>query len=38
LAFSSKLHWDFQLDNVKLYNLDFYKNRFIIHDSRKYKY
>ena len=33
LAFSSKLPWGFQLDNDKLYNLDFYKNKFIVHDS-----
>ena len=33
LAFSSQLPWEFQLDIDKLYNLDFYKNKFIIHDS-----
>ena len=30
LAFSSQLPWGFQLDIDKLYNLDFYKNKFII--------
>ena len=38
LAFSSKLPWAFQLDIDKLYNLDFYKNRFIIHDSTHQKF
>ena len=33
LAFSSNLPWAFQLGVDKLYNLDFYKNKFIVHDS-----
>ena len=33
LVFSKDLPWAFQLDVDKLYNLDFYKNKFINHDS-----
>ena len=33
LAFSKDLPWGFQLGVDKLYNLDFYKNKFINHDS-----
>ena len=38
LAFSSHLPWAFQLDIDKLYNLDFYKNKFIIHDSTHHNF
>ena len=33
LAFSRRLPWAFHLGVDKLYNLDFYKNKFIVHDS-----
>ena len=33
LAFSRDLPWNYRLGVDKLYNLDFYKNKFIVHDS-----
>ena len=33
LAFSSELPWKFQLGVDKLYNSNFYKNKFFVHDS-----
>ena len=33
LAFSRNLPWSYRLGFDKLYNLDFYKNKFIVHDS-----